>query len=80
MKRRKPVFRARLRQGRAWERLNVLNMSQNELARRMGRSQGFVSDIFNGRRYASGETRRQFMDALGVTRFDDLFILEETDE
>ncbi len=80
MKRTKPVFRARLHQRKAWERLNVLNMSQNDLSRRIGRSPGFVSDIFNGRRYASGETRQLFMDALGVTRFDDLFILEEIDE
>ena len=49
MKRRKPAFRARLDQDKAWARLNVLNMSQNELARRIGRSQGFVSELFNGR-------------------------------
>ena len=59
MKRRKPAFRARLNPDQAWERLNVLNMSQNELARRIGRSRRFVSDLFNGRRYASGETRRR---------------------
>ncbi len=80
MKRRKPAFRARLDQDKAWERLNVLNISQNELARRIGRSQGFVSELFNGRCYASGETRRRLMDALGVTRFEDLFVLEETGE
>ena len=53
MKRKKPVFRARLDQDRAWARLNVLNLSRNELARRTGRSPGFVSDLFNGRRYAA---------------------------
>ena len=80
MKRKMPVFRTRLDPDKAWERLKVLNMSQVELARRIGRSPGFVSDLFNGRRYASGETRRRLMEVLGVTRFEDLFILEETDE
>ena len=80
MKRRKPAFQARLDQDKAWERLNVLNMSQNELARRIGRSQGFVSELFNGRRCASADTRRRLMEVLQVTRFEDLFILEENGE
>jgi len=80
VKRVKLAFRARLDQERAWERLNVLNMSQNELARRIGRSPRFVSDLFHGRRYASGETRRRLMEVLQVTSFEDLFILEETDD
>ena len=77
MKRKKPVYRARLDQRKAWALLNQLNVSQNELARRIGRSSGFVSDLFNGRRYASAETRRRLMEVLQVTRFEDLFILEE---
>ena len=80
MKRVKPAFRARLDPDKAWERLNVLNMSQNELARRIGRSPRFVSDLFHGRRYASGETRRRLMEVLQVNTFEDLFILEETDD
>ena len=77
MNRVRPAFRARLDPDRAWERLNVLNMSQNELARRIGRSQSFLSDLFHGRRYASGETRRRLMAVLRVTRFEDLFVMEE---
>ena len=80
MRRRKPAFRARLDPDRAWERLSVLNMSLNELARRIGRSRSFVSDLFHGRRYASGETRRRLMEVLQVNSFEDLFILEETDD
>lgn len=80
MKRKKPAYRARLDQRKAWALLNQLNMSQNELARRIGKSSGFVSDLFNGRRCASAETRQQIMDMLGVTRFEDLFYLEETDD
>ena len=80
MKRKKPAFRARLDPDQAWERLNVLNMSQNDLARRIGRSRSFVSDLFHGRRCASGETRRRLMAVLQVNSFEDLFILEETDD
>ncbi len=80
MKRVKSAFRARLDPDRAWERLSVLNMSQNELAWRIGRSRSFVSDLFHGRRCASGETRRRLMEVLQVTRFEDLFILEENDD
>ena len=80
MKRAKPAFRARLDPDKAWDRLNVLNMSQSELARRIGRSQSFVSDLFHGRRYASGETRRRLMQVLQVTAFEDLFIMEENGE
>ena len=80
MKRRKPPYRAKLDPRKAWALLNQLNMSQNELARRIGRSSGFVSDLFNGRRCASSETRQQIMDVLGVTRFEDLFYLEENDD
>jgi len=80
VKRKTPAFRSRLDPDKAWERLKVLNMSQTELARLVGRSPGFVSDLFNGRRYASGETRRLLMEVLGVTQFEDLFILEETDD
>ena len=80
MKRKKPVYRARLDARLAWARLSLLNMSQNGLARRIGRSPGFVSDLFNGKRYASPETRRRLMEVLGVSRFEDLFILEECGE
>ena len=79
MKRVKPAFKARLDPDKAWERLKVLNMSQSELARRIGRSRSFVSDLFHGRRYAAGETRRRLMEVLEVARFEDLFILEESD-
>jgi len=80
VKRVKPALRARLDPDKAWERLKVLNMSQTDLARLIERPPGFVSDLFNGRRYASGETRRRLMEVLGVNQFEDLFILEETDE
>ena len=80
MKRRKPAFRVRLDQRKAWALLNKLNMSQNELARRISRNSGYVSQLMNGERCPSPETRKRLMEVLGVTRFEDLFILEENPE
>jgi transcriptional regulator with XRE-family HTH domain len=77
MKRRKPPFRARLEPDKAWERLNLLNISQNELARRIGRTSGYVSLMFNGERCPSPETRKRLMEVLQVSRFEDLFYMEE---
>ena len=79
MRRRQPLFRVRLRPEAVWERLNRLNLSQNELARRTGRSSGFLSQLMSGERCPSPETRQRLMDALGVVEFDDLFVLERTD-
>lgn len=64
---------------RVWELLNRLNMSQNELARMAGISSGYLSQLMSGTRCPSAEVRRKLMKTLGVTDFDDLFILERTD-
>ena len=80
MKRRKPVFRARLDQRKVWELLSRLNMSQNDLARLAGIKSGYMSQLMNGERFASPKTRQRLMEVLGVTCFEDLFILEENGE
>ena len=77
MKRRRPAFRVRLDQRKAWARMNELNLSQNEVARRSGRTSGYVSLIFNGERCPSPETRKRLMEVLQVSRFEDLFYMEE---
>ena len=80
MKRRQPHFRVRLKAEAVWELLNRLNLSQNELARRIGRSSGYLSQLINGERCPSAETRRRLMDGLGVTDFDVLFVMEKVGE
>ena len=80
MKRRKPCFRVRLRTEVVWELLNRLNMSQNELARRVGIRSSYMSQLMSGQRFASPGVRQRLMDVLGVNEFDDLFILEKNDE
>ena len=80
MKRKQAHYRVRLKAEAVWELLNRLNLSQNELARRIGRSSGYLSQLINGERCPSPETRRRLMQALGVSDFDSLFILEKLDE
>ncbi len=79
MKRRQPASRAKLNPYAVWERLNRLNMAQNQLARLAGLSSGYLSQLMTGTRCPSAETRKRLMEALGVARFDDLFILERAD-
>ena len=79
MKRRQPASRARLNPQAVWDRLNRLNMAQNQLARLAGLSSGYLSQLMTGTRCPSAETRKRLMEALGVARFDDLFILERAD-
>ena len=79
MKRRQPSSRVKLNPHRVWELLNRLNMTQNELARLLGTSSGYLSQLMSGTRCPSADFRKKLMEALGVTDFDDLFILERAD-
>ena len=60
-----------------WRWLALLNRSQNWLAREVGVSPGYVSMLVNSGRSPSGRIRRRMLKALGMTRFEDLFRLEE---
>ena len=77
MKQKRIFYRVRLKAEEVWELLNRLNLTQNELARRIGRSSGYLSQLINGERCPSAETRRRLMQVLGVSDFDDLFVLEK---
>ena len=56
-----------------WALLNRLNMTQNELARLVGTSSSYLSQLMSGHRCPSAAFRKKLMKALGVTRFEDLF-------
>ena len=60
-----------------WRRLAVLNRSQNWLAREVGMSPGYLSTLVNAGRAPSGRIRRRMQVALGITRFEELFRLED---
>ena len=77
MNRRQPSTRVRLDPRKMWELMNRLNVSQNELARLVGTSSSYLSQLMSGHRCPSAAFRKKLMDALGVTDFDDLFYLED---
>lgn len=79
MKRSRPAFRVKLDPHRLWAILNRLNMSQNELARLLGTSSSYLSQLTSGHRCPSAAFRKRLMGALGVTEFDDLFMMEPGD-
>ena len=79
MKRRRPASRVKLNPHAVWERLNRLNMTQNELARLAGITSGYLSQLMTGTRCPSAGLRKRLMEVQGVTRFEDLFILEKAD-
>ena len=79
MKRRQATLRVKLDPHKVWELLSRLNMTQNELAERVGTSSSYLSQLMSGHRCPSADMRKRLMDALGVTDFDDLFIMETGD-
>ena len=71
--------KVRLNPYAVWDRLNRANLSQNELARQMGISSGYLSQLITGQRRPSPRMRRRLQQALDIARFDDLFIVERGD-
>lgn len=60
-----------------WRRLALLNRSQSWLAREAGISPGYLSMLVNTGRAPSGRIRRRMLKALELTRFEDLFRMED---
>ncbi len=63
-----------------WRRLNLLNRSQNWLAREVGISPGYLSMLVNEGRAPSGRIRRRMQKALGVDNFQELFTMEVSND
>ena len=80
MPRKNPRLRVKLNAQAVWELLNRLNINQNDLARLTDITSGYLSLLMSGKRCPSGDVRRRLMGALGVTRFEDLFIEVRVDE
>ena len=53
------------------------NLSQRDLAEKIGFSRSHVSHIINGRREPSPAMRRLILEHLREYNFDDLFIIED---
>ena len=80
MKRRQPSSRVMLNPVSVWQLLDQRDISQNELARLCGLSSGYLSQLMGGTRSPSAHVRRRLQQVLGVTDFDDLFIMERVDD
>ena len=63
-----------------WRRLNLLNRSQNWLAREVGISPGYLSTLVNEGRAPSGRIRQRMQQALGVDDFHELFRQEVSND
>ena len=70
----------RLNTAALWERLALLNRSQNWLATEIGVSPGYVPMLVNEGRAPPGRIRKRMLKALGVSDFHQLFKLEEMDD
>ena len=66
MKRRQPSSRVKLDHHKVWELLNRLNMTQNELARLVGTSSGYLSQLMSGTRCPSADIRKRLVALPGV--------------
>jgi len=55
------------------------NMSQNMLAVRVGSSSGYISQMMRGVRIPSPRMRQKLLEALVPLTFDDIFIIEESE-
>jgi len=53
------------------------NVSQNRLAKSMGISSAYFSQIVRGVRYPSAEVQQRILDALAPLTFDDLFVIHD---
>ena len=63
-----------------WDLLNRLNMSQGDLAKAARISPGYLSQLLSGQRCPSPRVRACLQVALGVRRFDELFVIEKNIE
>ena len=70
----------KLKTNALWERLALLDRSQNWLARKLGISKGYLSTLINEGRAPSGRIRRRMKAVLGVEDFCELFELRHEDD
>ena len=80
VKRRRPATRVILKASVVWELLDLLDISQNELARLAGISPSHLSYLMNGVRSPSPRVRRRLQQALGVDDFHRLFSIVPVDD
>ena len=73
------VIRVKLNQAAVLRAIARRNMSQNMLAIRVGSSSGYISQIMCGTRNPSPRMREKLQSVLSPLTFDDIFIIEESE-
>ena len=73
------TIRVKLNQAAVLHAIARRNMSQNMLAIRAGISSGYISQIMCGTRNPSPAVRQKLQDLLQPLSFDDIFIIEESE-
>lgn len=79
-KRRRPPTRVLPKAAAVWELLELLDMSQNQLARLAGKSPSHLSQVMNGKSSPSPRVRRRLMEVLEVDDFHQLFLFVPVDD
>ena len=58
-----------------WQHLMKQNLAQNELARKLGISSGYMSQLMCGSRSPSPKLRRKMLDVLNPLSFEEIFLI-----
>ena len=58
-----------------WEYLTKQNLAQNELAKRLGISSGYMAQLISGNRSPSPKLRRKMLDVLSPLSFEEIFLI-----
>ena len=78
MKRAKRPVSLRVNSLAIWEYLMKQNLAQNELAKRLRISSGYMAQLISGSRSPSPKLRRKMLDVLSPLSFGELFVLSES--
>jgi len=70
----------RLNNVAVWDFLTRRNLAQNELARTLGITSGYMAQLISGSRSPSPRLRRTMLEALSPLTFDDLFIVSTRED
>jgi transcriptional regulator with XRE-family HTH domain len=73
------VIKVKLNQTAVLRAIARRNMSQNMMAITLGTSSGYLSQIMRGTRTLSPQMRAKLQNFLSPLTFDDIFIIEESE-
>jgi len=71
------LLKVRVNAKALWDAIARQNITQNELASKLGISSGYMSQLVCGTRCPSPSLRRRMLELLNPLTFDDLFIVED---